>query len=173
MVAIYEALKQRGFRETYWQVVYPGQIGGLIKSPLNTIFEFHVRFFETGMIYAELEVGRSVLLHFFIHKYYLNNYIGIKVARSLTEQERHYFYSAVDKYKAQSIKKWPEWSGQNKFMDIRSKRIIKVTSIFSNWRILFLAMLISIAATYAQSPTSLALLAMLMILAYLLSPKRR
>lgn len=60
MVRIYNALKRKKFKETYWQYVYQNQIGGLIRQYGKGILEIHVRFFNDNTIYAEIEIGRIV-----------------------------------------------------------------------------------------------------------------
>jgi hypothetical protein len=172
MRAIYDAFKKRDFRETYWQIVYPGQIGGLIKSPGNQILEFHVRFFENGTIYAEFEAGRSAILHFLIRRCYLNNYLGIKIASDLSVSDLQYYYDAVTLHKASSAKDWPEWSSRSKLVNESAKRNIRLLSAISDWRMLFLAMLVSMAAIYARDIVALPVLALIMILFYLVAPKR-
>lgn len=172
MQVIYEALKKRGFKETYWQVVYPGQIGGLIRNPGNNILQFHVRFFSHGMIYAEFELGRSALLHFIIRKFYVNNYIGMKISADLSSAELEYFYQAVLRYKTTSEKGWPEWTGRNKLVNAPAKKIIRMFSAISDWRVLFLAMLLSMAAIYARDVIILPILSLIMILFYIVAPKK-
>lgn len=60
---VYSALKRFGFRETIWQFVYRGQLGGLILPVNNGHHEIHVRFYPDA-IEAEFEVGRRFLDHF-------------------------------------------------------------------------------------------------------------
>ena len=57
----YEELLQKGFRRTIWQIVFPGQIAGIVRgaeSHEGGINECHVRFYEDGTIHSELEVSR-------------------------------------------------------------------------------------------------------------------
>lgn len=65
---IYCALKRAGFRETVWQFVYAGQLGGLVLPLEGGIREIHVRFYA-DIVEAELEVGRHFLAHFFRPQY--------------------------------------------------------------------------------------------------------
>lgn len=172
MRAIYQSLKNIGFRETYWQFVYPGQIGGLIKCPRNKLVEFHVRFFEGGMIYAEFELGRSVLLHFLGHRYYLNRYIVRKIQSGLSQEHLAYLQCAMQRYKTAHLREWPEWSTENRFMTEGIKRQIKFLTVLSDWRVLALIMLASVVASSVHGPIMLPLLTALMIVVYLLAPKR-
>jgi hypothetical protein len=57
----YTSLLARGFKRTVWQLVFPGQVAGLIKRipPTATgVNEYHVRFYQDGTIECELEVDR-------------------------------------------------------------------------------------------------------------------
>jgi len=89
MNSIYQALKEMGFKETYWQFVYPGQIGGLVKSPRSNLLELHVRFFQEGMMYAEIEMGRSALLHFLNRRLYLKGTSNNALTSPNLGSERH------------------------------------------------------------------------------------
>lgn len=58
---IYGRLLLAGFRRTFWQLVFPGQIAGLIKRiPITRtgVNEYHIRFYKDGTIECELEVDR-------------------------------------------------------------------------------------------------------------------
>lgn len=58
---MYEGMLDVGFKQTYWQIVFPGQTAGLIrkmKPSINGMDEIHVRFYNDGIISAELEYGR-------------------------------------------------------------------------------------------------------------------
>ena len=60
-----ELLKQ-GFKRTVWQLVFPGQNAGLIKKiPIQQdgTNEYHIRFYEDGLIDCELEVDRFSANH--------------------------------------------------------------------------------------------------------------
>ena len=57
----FDELSKIGFKRTYWQLVFPNQTAGLImKIPAlsNGVDEYHVRFYEEGMVDCELEVNR-------------------------------------------------------------------------------------------------------------------
>ncbi|MDR3410744.1 MAG: hypothetical protein P4L87_07345 [Formivibrio sp.] len=172
MQAIYRALKNVGFRETYWQFVYPGQIGGLIKSPRNNLVEFHVRFFDNGMIYAEFELGRSALLHFLGHRLYLNRYIAGKIQSQLSVDQISYWQTAVQKYKSFHPRKWPEWGADNRFMTLRIKRQLKFFATLSDWRVLATIMFASVIATMLHGPIVLPIIVAVMVIVYLLAPRR-
>ncbi|MCR4280941.1 MAG: hypothetical protein NUV88_01255 [Candidatus Kaiserbacteria bacterium] len=57
----FKTLRAIGFRRTFWQLVFPGQTAGLIKRiPVTDtgVNEYHVRFYDDGLIECELEVDR-------------------------------------------------------------------------------------------------------------------
>ena len=63
---VYEHLLKIGFRRTFWQLVFPGQTAGLVKKisiAKGMANEYHVRFYEDGIIECELEVDRWSLGH--------------------------------------------------------------------------------------------------------------
>ena len=67
----YYELKRNGFKRTFWQLVFPGQVAGLIKKikPLpNGANEYHVRFYDDGTIHCEVEVDRFSGLHWSGHR---------------------------------------------------------------------------------------------------------
>lgn len=172
MLGIYRALKQAGYRETYWQFVYEGQIGGLIKNPNNNLIEFHVRFFEDGMIYAEMELGRSALLHFLTPRCYLNDHLVKTMGSRLSEQEQSLLRSSTEKYKATHPRPWKEWKKDERFMTPSLKRQVRLLTLLSDWRTLALIMLGSVVSSLADRQTFFPLLIALMIFVYLLAPKR-
>jgi hypothetical protein len=172
MTAIYEALKSIGFRETYWQLVYPGQIGGLIKNPRGTLIEFHVRFFQRGMIYGEMELGRSVFLHFVNHRCYINCYLVTKIGSRLCPAHIDYLRVSTERFKRVYPRQRPEWTRENRFMTPNIKRQIQFLTLLADWRALALIMLASIGSTMANGPAALLLVIALMIFVYLLAPKR-
>lgn len=62
----FNELRMQGFRRTIWQLIFPGQVAGLVKKiPVqqNGVNEYHVRFYEDGIIDCELEVSRFERLH--------------------------------------------------------------------------------------------------------------
>jgi len=172
MNAIYAALKSAGFRETYWQFVYSGQIGGLVKSPKGTVIEFHVRFFEGGMIYAEIELGRSLLLHFVNRRSYINKYLVAMLASRLSAAEASYFLASTERYKSAYHNDWPEWTANFRYITPSMKKQIRFLTTLSDWRVLALIMLASTASSFGDRPVVLPILTATMIIIYLLAPKR-
>ncbi len=172
MNAIYSALKADGFRETYWQFVYDGQIGGLIKSPRNQFVEFHVRFFEGAMIYSEIELGRSIFMHFLGKRYYLNHYILGRIRARISENHARYLQEATERYKSTYDRNWPEWGKDNRFMTSTTKRQIRYLALLSDWRLLALVMFASVVSTLTHGLIILPLLTAAMIVIYLLAPRR-
>jgi hypothetical protein len=74
-IRIYRALKELGFRETPWQLIFDGQIGGLVFPYNRGSNEIHVRFYQ-DRIFAELEFSRSSIFHFVFPLYAANKYIA-------------------------------------------------------------------------------------------------
>ena len=171
-MAIYNALRATGFRETYWQFVYPRQIGGLVKNPKGSLIEFHVRFFEDGMIYAEMELGRSVLLHFFKSRHYINHYLIRKLGCRLTCSQLDYLRMSTAKYKASYDNDWPEWTVGNRFITHNTKMQIRFLTLLADWRVLTLIILASVASSLVPNSVALPLVTTLMVLVYLLAPRR-
>lgn len=67
----YQELRRWGFKRTFWQLVFPGQVAGLVKkvqSKLNGANEYHVRFYRDGTIDCEIEVDRFSELHWSGHR---------------------------------------------------------------------------------------------------------
>lgn len=59
--AFYDELVYLGFKRTLWQLVFPGQTAGLIKKielSSEGVDEYHIRFYDDGIIDCELEVNR-------------------------------------------------------------------------------------------------------------------
>lgn len=172
MHTVYNALKRRGFRETYWQVVYPGQIGGLIRNPRRGFLELHVRFYEDHRIYAELEVARWALAHFFMHRMFANEHLIAMLAHDLSPHDARYLSTAIEAYKAGSRKRWPEWKAGSRIMSGTAKRMFGTWLGLSDWRFLAFAMLLSFAAVWARTLVIVPILAALFILVYLVAPRR-
>jgi hypothetical protein len=172
VISIYQALKRVGFRETYWQFIYPGQIGGLIQNTRGTLIEIHVRFFENGLIYAEMEIGRSASLHLIDRRLYVNHYLIQKLSSRLSRTDLDYFRKSVAKSKLVYPRNWSEWSSQNRFMTPSIKRKIRFLTVLADWRTLALIMMTSIVASIADRSVVIPLLTAIMICVYILAPKR-
>jgi hypothetical protein len=57
----FDELFYLGFRRTPWQLVFPGQTAGIVKKIEPTpegVDEYHIRFYDDGIIDCELEVNR-------------------------------------------------------------------------------------------------------------------
>lgn len=72
--SIYAELIRCGFVETRWQLIYDGQIGGLVCPCNNGLNEIHIRFY-TDRIFAELELSRTSLFHFVFPLFNANGYV--------------------------------------------------------------------------------------------------
>lgn len=172
MITIYQALKSVGFKETYWQFIYPDQIGGLIQNKRSTLIEIHVRFFANGLIYAEMEMGRSASLHLINRRMYVNYYLIQKLSKRLSRTHLEYFQDAVAKSKLVYPRDWLEWSSQNRFMTSGIKRKIRLLNVLSDWRTLALIMMASVVSSVADRSIVIPLLTAIMIFVYVLAPRR-
>ncbi len=64
--SFFDELRAQGFKRTPWQLVFPGQTAGIIKPiPVQEdgVNEYHVRFYNDGIIDCELEVARFDSMH--------------------------------------------------------------------------------------------------------------
>lgn len=91
---IYYALKRAGFRETVWQIVYSGQLAGIVFPLDKGTKEIHVRFFS-DVIEAELEVGRYYLQHFKHPRNQAESLILNILNKYLSEQEMEEALSVI------------------------------------------------------------------------------
>jgi hypothetical protein len=71
---IYKKLRDVGFVETRWQLIFDSQVGGLVYPYNEGLNEIHIRFY-TDRIFAELEFSRSSIFHFLFPLYNANSYI--------------------------------------------------------------------------------------------------
>lgn len=58
---LFDTLFKKGFKRTFWQLIYPGQTAGLVLKTGKDKFgvkEYHVRFYKDGTIDCELEYSR-------------------------------------------------------------------------------------------------------------------
>jgi hypothetical protein len=72
--AIYSTLRNIGFLETRWQLIFDGQIGGLVYPYNAGLNEIHIRFYS-DRIFAELEFSRSSVFHFIFPQFNANDYV--------------------------------------------------------------------------------------------------
>jgi hypothetical protein len=124
------------------------------------------------MIYAEMEVGRSVLLHFLNRRYYINEYLIRKFDSKLTSSQLDYLRISTARYKACCDNDWPEWTLENRFITRSTRMQIRFLTVLADWRVLALIMLASVASSVVRHSIAVPLVAALMILVYLLAPKR-
>ncbi len=62
----FDELLRIGFQRTFWQLVFPGQVAGLVKKipeKNDGTNEYHIRFYDDGTIDCELEVHRFASMH--------------------------------------------------------------------------------------------------------------
>jgi hypothetical protein len=126
MRRIYEKLLRYGFVETSWQFVFRGQIGGLImphstggKADFN---EIHIRFYN-DRIFAEYEIGRAYISHFFGPRLNANVQLRLMLVNYLDERELRYLAAMNNPEKLSSDEQhMAEWKGQDYFRSLRLPR---------------------------------------------------
>lgn len=143
-----------------------------MQNARGTLIEFHIRFYEGGMIYAEIELGRSALLHLIDRRMYANRYFIRRLSSRLSSADLEYLRAATERYKCMHPKSWPEWGIRDRFMTPSIKRKIQLLAVLSDWRMLALVMMASIVSSVADGPAIVPLLTALMICVYVLAPKR-
>jgi hypothetical protein len=90
------ALKSLGFQETRWQFVYGQQLLGLVLPYNDGKNEVHLRFYH-DRIFAEYEVGRASLAHFFGPFLNANKFIAWIVESGLSDGDYSYLLSMTDR----------------------------------------------------------------------------
>ncbi|SMF28898.1 hypothetical protein [Desulfovibrio gilichinskyi] len=168
--AIYNALEDVGYRPTYWQYVYPKQVGGLVKSHCNGSLETHIRFFSDNRIYTEIEIGRIAFIHFSSHRYYANQYI-LRKLKKLPNESHSYLISAIENYKVKALCNKPEWSRENKFCTPSVRRLIKLAMVATNWTTLGFLLVAAVTIAPATNSSTLIIAVAIAIVLYLVSPK--
>lgn len=88
------ALRCIGFRETKWQFIYDEQLFGLVLPYDNGKNEVHVRFYH-DRIFAEYEVGRSSVAHFFSPFLNANKFVEQMVQDYLSAEDYNYLVFAT------------------------------------------------------------------------------
>mgnify|MGYP001767222361 CR=1 FL=1 len=160
-----------GFRETVWQYVYKGQIGGLVRSYGSSIIEVHVRFFEEGEIYAEVELGRSGIVHFFHERIYGNDYICGLLKSSLSSEEMKSLEMYIAAHKERKILYNQEWGAGRHFP--RNRVALCLHQYVGNWLFVFILMSIAIYATNTGSHSTYLLIVPALIVLYIFSRNNR
>lgn len=59
-------LTESGFKKTHWQLVFPGQVAGIVKRVNADEFganQYHIRFYIDGVIESEIEFHKFSLKH--------------------------------------------------------------------------------------------------------------
>jgi hypothetical protein len=168
---IYSALLSNGFRETIWQYVYIGQAGGLVRSYGSSVLEIHVRFFEGGEIYAEVEVGRSGIGHFFHRRIYGNEYICGLLKSSLSNDEMKSLKNYISMHKARNILFNQEWRAGSRFL--RNRTALCLHRYAGNWLFISALMMAAICATNSGSHSMYLLIVPALIMLYVSSRRNR
>lgn len=123
MGSLYRKLRDLGFAETPWQYVFSGQVGGLVLSHTKANHlgrnEVHVRFYA-DRIFAEFEIGRAYISHFFGPRLNANRELQRLLGPHLSTSERGYLAKLmsherllVDEAAMQ------EWSGEDYFRTLK------------------------------------------------------
>ncbi len=86
MLSVYRKLLDLGFKQTRWQYIFDGQIGGLVLPFNGGENEVHVRFYN-NRIFAEYEIGRAYVTHFIGPRFNANNYLLGILYHSLSQEE--------------------------------------------------------------------------------------
>lgn len=172
MTKIYDVLLAVGFRGTYWQYIYYGQIGGLIKGYCNNLIELHVRFFDDDTLYAEIEIGRVGFIHFSKERLFANRYISCKIGKTVDMPTLEYFNNAATNYKIKHNLNTPEWGIKNKFITQKVRRIIMLGSFVTDWKTLATLLALSVLLANSRSTTLLNLILGILLIVYVIAPKK-
>lgn len=81
----FDELLRIGFQRTFWQLVFPRQTAGLVKKiaeQFDRVNEYHIRFYDDGIIDCELEVHRFGSMHWIGPRKH-----GIHLLEELVEKE--------------------------------------------------------------------------------------
>ncbi len=128
---LYEKLKQIGFRETPWQYIYDSQLAGLV-LPYDGNNEVHIRFYR-DRIFAELEIGRAFVSHFFGPQFNAIEIVLHKTAKHITKEERKYLtsmlYSKSIREDERSLVKWMPAPCMDPYGNIAQDCSSKVSSL--------------------------------------------
>lgn len=141
---IYAALMDLGFRETIWQFVYSGQIGGLVRTYGRGLIEVHIRFFEDDAIFAELEIGRTGLAHFLNRRIFANSHIIKLLEKSMDREDFDYLCRSIEKYKSSLRRETVEWLPGVHFL--RKIRLLRLQRFLGSWLFISLIMVTSVAS---------------------------
>jgi hypothetical protein len=159
---VYTALLTKGFRETVWQYVYRGQIGGLVRTYGKGLIEVHTRFFDNNTIYTEVEIGRTGLAHFAGKRIYGNLFIDGLLKNSMSLEARNYLNISVTRHKETHLLFIKEWRRGDKFLD--QKLLLKVQNLLGSWVFIAALMIASILLTnYGSTSVYLAVIPILIL----------
>mgnify|MGYP007047540800 CR=1 FL=1 len=89
-VEFFNLLLSKGFKRTRWQLVFPGQIAGIVKKINQRNGEanqYHIRFYSDGIIECELEMDNFSLKHWSGPRYHGKE--GIEILHQIFEEVSH------------------------------------------------------------------------------------
>lgn len=90
---LFQELLQNGFKRELFQIVFPGQTAGLVKTLDDTIWfdEAHIRFYDDGGIDIELEQGRFWRDHWKWDRRFAGEYLQEFLEKlNLSDGDRHF-----------------------------------------------------------------------------------
>lgn len=155
---VYVLLKMKGFKETPWQYVYEGQLGGLVLPYNDSKNEIHVRFYQDRVV-SEFEIGRSYVTHFLGPRYNANRYLYDFLSSSLHEDEKEHLQSMLCNSRLLDDEKemlcWD--SKSDNFTTIRAReRLLSVSflglSLHFGWKTSFLVIAMCLfAVSFSES----------------------
>ena len=124
MFFIYNKLKEKNYKEEHWQYIFKEQIGGLVLPHNDSRNEIHVRFFK-DRIFAEYEIGRPYISHFWGPRYNANKYIFNELKPYLTKNEKQCLCKMLSNInQLEDEKKMQHWNQEeekNPFLKRRAK----------------------------------------------------
>lgn len=181
---IYNRLKDLGFKETRWQYVFSGQIGGLVlpindpKALRSGADELHVRFYE-DRIFAEYEIGRSYLSHFVGPRYNANAQMLVRYAESMSEDEVALWESHTQTAcLAEQEREMEVWDGRSRFDKLRDIQAATASSLILialfnlGWKGVVVLLSLLILTIVGWTVPSVALSAVSILAAWLFLPGR-
>jgi len=125
MMRLYHQLKEFGFRETPWQFVFDGQIGGVVLPHDSGKNEIHVRFYH-DRIFAEFEIGRSYPSHFVGPRWNANLRLLEMLSSEIEKEELQPLSDFMDplNYREDEAE-MTEWNGEDCFVQLREQQKVK------------------------------------------------
>jgi hypothetical protein len=131
---IYQSLKDLGFQETPWQIIFDGQLGGLVFPYNDGLNEIHIRFYN-DRIFSELEFSRCSIFHFLFPLYNANEYIATILKEKLSDESYRLLLERMNTNLREEEIARPKWnylSSPNPYAVLK-RRSGRFASHFLNW----------------------------------------